>query len=58
MSKKVWSACLNCDFYPKCLYGKDRTVGINKDNPIWQDIGCFDAEQYRKQIEDKQLKLF
>lgn len=58
MTKKTWIACFSCKFIDKCLSGKSRIVNVQSDSPVFEDIGCFGHEQYKNQIEPKQLKIF
>lgn len=56
--KKKFQSCYNCDFRKDCKVAEARLEGLNINSPIIRDIGCFDFDIYRKQIEDKQLGLF
>ncbi|MDD3150745.1 MAG: hypothetical protein PHV68_07905 [Candidatus Gastranaerophilales bacterium] len=55
MAKK-WIPCIACIYLQKCNAGQAKTQNIT--SKVSEDIGCFDCEQYKKQIADKQLKLF
>ncbi len=56
--KKIFQTCHNCEFKELCKVAQARLEGLNINSPTIQDIGCFDFEIYKKQIEDKQLGLF
>ncbi|MEI7474299.1 MAG: hypothetical protein WCK67_05920 [bacterium] len=58
MKRKNWNACYICKHIKLCISGKNRIINISADNTILNDIGCFDFEQYKKQIEPRQLGLF
>lgn len=58
MAKKQFQTCYNCEYKFFCNVAKARLEGLNINSPTIQDIGCFDFEIYKKQIEDKQLNLF
>ena len=55
--KKQFQTCYNCKNKSLCKVSTARLEGLNINSPTLRDIGCFDYEIYKKQIEDKQLKL-
>lgn len=57
MNKKVFQTCYNCEHKSSCAVSKSRLEGVDINSPVIKDVGCFDFEIYRKQKEDRQLKL-
>jgi len=57
MAKKAFQTCYNCENKLLCKVAELRLAGLDINSPTIRDIGCFDFEIYKKQIEDKQLKL-
>lgn len=57
MAKK-WINCGNCENFNKCNSGQSRMVNVDYSQAIYNDIGCFNHEQYQKQIAPKQMNLF
>lgn len=57
MQKKRFETCYNCEFKFSCNVAKSRLEGLDINSPTIRDIGCFDFEIYRKQVEDRQLNF-
>jgi hypothetical protein len=57
MVKKLFQTCYNCEYKSLCKVAAARLEGLDLNSPVLRDIGCFDFEIYKKQIEDKQLTL-
>lgn len=57
MAKKLFQTCYNCEKKLLCKVAEARLEGLDLNSPTLRDIGCFDFEIYKKQVEDKQLTL-
>lgn len=55
--KKQFQTCYNCENKFLCKVAAARLEGLSINSPTIGDIGCFDFEIYKRQIEDRQLKL-
>lgn len=55
--KKQFQICFTCEYKPLCKTGQSRLEGLDTTSPTIGDIGCFDFEIYKKQTQDRQLKL-
>ncbi|MDD3013965.1 MAG: hypothetical protein PHC34_09715 [Candidatus Gastranaerophilales bacterium] len=55
MKSKEWISCGDCKYLHECKCGQLRIQNVDADSKIYNDIGCFDYEQYSN---NKQLKLF
>jgi len=55
--KKQFQTCYSCEHKSLCKVAKSRLEGLDINSPTIRDIGCFDYEIYKRQIEDKQLTL-
>ena len=58
MAKKQWIICGECEYFSKCKAGQLKMENISPDSKIYNDIGCFNFEQYYFLTQDRQLKLF
>lgn len=54
MKNKKWIICGNCKYLNDCKCGQDRIQFVDINSEIYNDIGCFDYEQYSN---NRQLKL-
>jgi len=54
MKSKVWIICGDCKYLQECKCGQARVKNVDINSKIYNDIGCFDYEQYG---DNKQLKL-
>lgn len=57
MSKK-WIICGECQFFHDCKAGQARMKNVDINSKVYNEIGCYEHEQYIIQTQDKQLKLF
>jgi len=58
MAKKQWIICGTCKYLSKCTAGNAKLINIDINSPVYNDIGCFDFQQYYDLINPKQMKLF
>jgi len=58
MQNKTWEVCLYCLKNKECVVGAERIKGLEYNSPTVPEIGCYDYEIYKKQLADKQMKLF
>ncbi len=57
MAKK-WIICGECEHFNLCKSGQSRMHNVESNSAVYSDIGCFNHEQYIKQTQSAQLKLF
>jgi len=55
MKSRKWIICGDCKYLSVCKCGQLRLHNVDINSKIYNDIGCFDYDQY---LNDKQLKLF
>lgn len=55
--KKQFQTCFTCEYKSACKVSESRLEGLDINSPVIRDIGCFDFEIYKRQVEDRQLHL-
>lgn len=58
MPARKWIICGECIYYNECKAGNNRMKGVSPDSTVYNEIGCYNHEQYRQQKDGRQLKLF
>ena len=58
MTKKKFNACGNCKYLSECKTGQSRIINIDINASIYNDIGCFEHEQYFLLTQPRQISLF
>ena len=58
MAKKQWIICGECEYLSQCKAGQSKTQNITQDSKVYDDLGCYNFEQYYLLTQDRQLKLF